>query len=80
MFLGMRKMTVYLDDEEIDRLRRVAASTGKSQSELVREGVRHITGIHTARQFRSLRIAAGPGDAAPGWQADALYDKLFPVQ
>ena len=38
----MRKTSVYLTDEEAEGLRRVAMATGKSQAELIREGVRHV--------------------------------------
>ncbi len=54
----MRKTTVYLADEEAEALRRRAAETGRSQSELIREGIRRVTGMGK-RVFHSM----GSGDS-----------------
>jgi Arc/MetJ-type ribon-helix-helix transcriptional regulator len=40
----MRKTTVYLSDDEVEGLRRVAAETGASQSDLIRRGLRAVLG------------------------------------
>jgi predicted transcriptional regulator len=73
----MRKTSVYLDDDEAERLKRVAASTGRPQAELIREGVRRViaTAQHDARKFRSL--GKGRGGAAGGttWSAAELYKR-----
>jgi Arc/MetJ-type ribon-helix-helix transcriptional regulator len=58
----MRKTTVYLSEEEADALRQAAAASGRSQSELIREGVRRVTrGRRPKRAFYSMGIAEGPG-------------------
>jgi len=38
----MHKTTVYLDDEDVEGLKRLAETTGRSQSELIREGIRRV--------------------------------------
>ncbi|MGH8884685.1 MAG: ribbon-helix-helix domain-containing protein [Egibacteraceae bacterium] len=74
----MRKTTVYLSDEEAAELRRVSAVTGKSQSELIREGVRRICGEAPKRAFHSMGKGRGPGGPTPvTWDADALYDEVM---
>jgi Arc/MetJ-type ribon-helix-helix transcriptional regulator len=58
----MRKTTVYLSDDEAEALKRASAASGKSQSELIREGVRRITrGRRQRRVFYSMGVAEGPG-------------------
>lgn len=69
----MRKTTVYLADDEAEGLRRLAAEAGKSQAELVREGVRRLLGQRSKRKFRSLGLGKGPGSSAPHWRSDAVY-------
>lgn len=67
----MRKTTVYLTDEEAAALRRVAGETGRSQSELIREGVRAVTAAGGERRFRSMAKGEGTGQPV-GRQAEAL--------
>jgi Arc/MetJ-type ribon-helix-helix transcriptional regulator len=76
----MHKTTVYLNDEEVEALRRLAASTGRSQAELIREAIRQATGPSRApRQFRSLGKGQGPGGPTPRWNAAELYEKRLSV-
>jgi ribbon-helix-helix CopG family protein len=81
----MQKTTVYLDDEEVDSLRRLSEATGRSQSELIREGVRHVVRGAPRRAFHSLgrgHSGAG-GDVSEGdtpnrtWNADQVYARSF---
>jgi Arc/MetJ-type ribon-helix-helix transcriptional regulator len=58
----MRKTTVYLSEEEAEALRRVAARTGRSQAELIREGVRRVTRPGRRRVFHSMGAGEGPGE------------------
>jgi hypothetical protein len=71
----MHKTSVYLDSGDVERLRRAAARTGRSQAELIREGVRLVTADArpALRAFHSL--AAGHGGGAPysSWDADELH-------
>jgi Arc/MetJ-type ribon-helix-helix transcriptional regulator len=58
----MKRTTVYLSEEEHDALRRRALETGQSQAELIREGVRRVTGGRRRRRFASRAIGRGTGD------------------
>lgn len=59
------KTSVYLSDDEAAALRRLAATTGRSQAELIREGVRRLVDDEPARRFRSRRLGSGPAYARP---------------
>ena len=74
---GMRKTTVYLNEEEAEGLRRLAASSGESQAELVREGVRRLLREGEERTFHSMGKGAGAGEARPRWGADELHGKIL---
>ncbi len=71
----MTKTSVYLTSEESLRLKRTAALTGRSQAELIREGVRLVTASsrETRRTFHSLGKGRGGGAPHRGWDADELY-------
>jgi hypothetical protein len=43
---GMEKTTVYLPDDLKRALRRAARATGRSEAELIREGIGMVTGTH----------------------------------
>ena len=75
----MQKTTVYLDDEEADGLRRLAHATGRSQSELIREGIRHVVGGAPQRVFHSLGSGHGGKrhTADREWRSDDLYTRSF---
>jgi predicted transcriptional regulator len=73
----MHKTTVYLNDEEVDALRRLAAATGRSQAELIRDAIRRVADELPRRRFRSLGLGQGPGGPTPCWQPAAVYDKVF---
>jgi hypothetical protein len=73
----MHKTTVYLNDEEADALRQLAAATGQSQAELIREGIRHLTAQAPPRKFRSLGKGSGTGTPNRSWNSAAVYAKLF---
>lgn len=71
----MHKTSVYLTPEEARHLRRAAARTGRSQSELIREGVRRVTGEGEAegRTFHSLGKGHGGGAPYRRWDAEELH-------
>jgi hypothetical protein len=75
----MRKTSVYLTDEEAEGLRRVAMATGKSQAEIIREGIRHVIDTEggAAREFRSLGKGRGGGEPYTPWNPDELYMKVM---
>ena len=74
---GMRKTTVYLDDEVAGGLQQMAATTGKSQAELIREGLRRLVSRKPARRFYSMGKGHGPGGETPRWDSATLYSKAF---
>jgi Arc/MetJ-type ribon-helix-helix transcriptional regulator len=49
---GMEKTTVYLPDELKRALRRAARSTGRSEAELIREGIGLVTGTQRIAEPR----------------------------
>ncbi|MGO9321500.1 MAG: ribbon-helix-helix domain-containing protein [Solirubrobacteraceae bacterium] len=71
----MHKTSVYLDSSDVERLRRAAARTGRSQAELIREGVRLVTADTQAvpRAFHSLAVGHGGGAPYSGWDAAGLH-------
>jgi hypothetical protein len=73
----MRKTTVYLNDDEAEALRQLAAATGTSQAELIRQAIRRAVAQPVERQFRSLGRGASRGDRRARWSPAALYDKAF---
>jgi Arc/MetJ-type ribon-helix-helix transcriptional regulator len=66
----MRKTSVYLNDEEAEGLRALARATGRSQAELIREGVRRLLRKPPKRTFHSL--AQGASGDSPRWSAEEL--------
>jgi Arc/MetJ-type ribon-helix-helix transcriptional regulator len=73
----MRKTTVYLNEDEADGLRSLAAATGESQAELIREGVRRLLRGGPERKFRSMGKGASAGEPRPRWNADELGEKIL---
>jgi hypothetical protein len=71
----MRKTTVYLNDEEVEALRQLAAATGQSQAEVIRAAIRHAATQAPPRRFRSLGQGAGPDGTTPRWDSADLYAK-----
>lgn len=61
---GMEKTTVYLPDELKEALRRAARSTGRSEAELIREGIGLITGTHRIAEPRLPLFESGQPDLA----------------
>lgn len=74
----MRKTSVYLDEDEAEALRRAASRTGRSQAELIREGVRRIIAAEEdqPRVFHSMGVGDGGGQPYEQWSSDDLYDKV----
>ena len=80
----MRKTSVYLTTDEAEGLRRRAVREGRSQAELIREGIRRVISDVEAkpRTFRSMGAgrggqSAGTKGMAPSWSSDELYRKVM---
>ena len=56
---GMEKTTVYLPDELKRALRRAAHSTGRSEADLIREGIGLVTGTHRIAEPRLPLFESG---------------------
>jgi hypothetical protein len=58
----MEKTTVYLPDELKQALRRAARSTGRSEADIIREGIGLVTGTHRIADPRLPLFESGqPG-------------------
>jgi Arc/MetJ-type ribon-helix-helix transcriptional regulator len=69
---GMEKTTVYLPDDLKRALRRAARSTGRSEADLIREGIGMVTGTHRIADPRLPLFESGqPGLAE---RVDELLD------
>jgi hypothetical protein len=73
----MHKTTVYLNDEEIESLRQLAAATGRSQADLIREAIRRMASPAPPRRFRSLGKGESATDPVRSWNPVIVYAELF---
>lgn len=70
----MIKTSVYLTDEERERLAQLARDTGKSQSEIIREAIARYEPVpRPPRHFALFNSGRGPG----GSVADGSDEELF---
>ena len=60
---GMKRTTVYLPDELKAALERTARASGRSEAELIRDGVRRVTEDRSAPDPRAL-FSSGIADLA----------------
>ncbi|ADD45082.1 ribbon-helix-helix domain-containing protein [Stackebrandtia nassauensis] len=60
----MKRTTVYLPEADAQLLKQVARRTGKSEAQLIREGVAHVLQAAPTRA-RGLRMVVNSGD--PQW-------------
>lgn len=71
----VHKTTVYIDDSQAERLGRLASASGRSQAELIREGVERVLSEAPARTFRSMGKGRSGGKRERRWDAEELYRK-----
>jgi hypothetical protein len=64
MLGGMEKTTVYLPDDLKRALRRTARASGRSEAELIREGIGMVTGAHRIAEPRLPLFESGQTDLA----------------
>ena len=71
----MPKTSVYLSQADAESLRRAAARTGRSQADLIRDGVRRVTSEKQPGERAFHSMGAGRGGGAPyrGWDAEDLH-------
>ncbi|MGH2392996.1 MAG: ribbon-helix-helix protein, CopG family [Candidatus Limnocylindria bacterium] len=60
----MEKTTVYLTDDLKRALRRAARATGRSEAELIREGIGLVAGTHRVAEPRLPLFESGQPDLA----------------
>lgn len=73
----MRKTTVYLNEDETEALRQLAAATGASQAEVIRGALRQAVAQLPPRRFRSLGQGESDGVPTTRWTPTDVYDKAF---
>jgi hypothetical protein len=61
---GMEKTTVYLPDELKTALRHAARATGRSEADLIREGIGLVTGTHRIAEPKLPLFESGEPDLA----------------
>jgi predicted transcriptional regulator len=61
--MAVIKTTVYLDESDAAALRRMAAQTGRSQAEIIREAIAAATAPAKRRKFKSHGAGEGTGEA-----------------
>jgi hypothetical protein len=61
---GMEKTTVYLPDTLKDALRRKARASGRSEAEIIREGIGLVVGTHRIAEPRLPLFESGQPDLA----------------
>ena len=72
----MHKTTVYIEESQAERLGRLASASGRSQAELIREGLEHVLDQAPPRAFHSMGVGRSDGRAPRRWDADGLYRKV----
>ena len=72
---------MYLTEEEAADLRRLAVREGRSQAELIRDGIRRVIGRaeHQQRELKSMGKGHGAGRRYRRWSSQEVYDKAFGV-
>jgi hypothetical protein len=68
---GMVKTTVYIDERDAATLRRMAAESGRSQAEIMREAIANAGRSARPRRLRSAAVGRGSG-AAVARHADEI--------
>ena len=69
---------MYLTEDEAEGLRRLSGATGRSQADLIREGVRSLLSGEDAsrRTFHSMGKGHGGGRPYSRWRSDELYRQV----
>jgi len=71
----VHKTTVYIEDSQAERLGRLASASGRSQAELIREGLERVLSEAPARTFRSMGKGRSGDKGERRWDAEELYRK-----
>jgi predicted transcriptional regulator len=69
----MRKTSVYLDDEQAERLARLSRAEGRPQAEIIRKAIaEYAPPVNGDRNFELAGCVAGPGDSIADLDVDEL--------
>lgn len=71
----MAKTTVYLDDRDAAALRRLAAESGRSQAEIIREAIARTTQAAGPRRLRSAGVGRSSGEPVALSEPIGLYEE-----
>jgi hypothetical protein len=72
----MVKTTVYLDEDQAAALRRIAAQTGRSQAQIIRDAVARETAAAPPRVFKSHGAGRGTGEPIAQHADEILREEL----
>ncbi|MGI8573841.1 MAG: ribbon-helix-helix protein, CopG family [Egibacteraceae bacterium] len=70
----MVKTSVYLSEDEAAALRQAALRSGRSQADLIREGVRNVVAGQPERRFASRAAGSGPAYERP--DPDEIHQRV----
>jgi hypothetical protein len=75
----MKKTSVYLTDDEAEALRCAAQETGRSQADLIRDGVHRVLASVGSPQRRFYSMGKGHGGGSPyaPWNAEDVYAEVM---
>ena len=71
---GMRRTTIYLPEDLKASIERLAAEEGRSEAELIREGVRWVVRQHGNPRPRIPLVSDGLGDPTAAERVDELLE------
>ncbi len=74
--MAVIKTTVYLEEADAAALRRMAAQTGRSQAEIIREAISAATAPARRRKFKSHGAGRGSGEAVGRSAGEILREEL----
>ena len=60
----MRKTTVYIDENDLRSIRRLARQRGRPEAELIRDAIAQYARNAARPTFKSLGLVSGPGNIA----------------
>lgn len=75
MYGAMKRTTIFLPEDQKAELKRIARETGRSESDLIRDGVNHIVAAHTP-PFPKPHLGTIKG-GGPGWADPENLERLM---
>ncbi|HEV3308966.1 MAG TPA: ribbon-helix-helix domain-containing protein [Chloroflexota bacterium] len=71
----MKETSVYIEESEVERLRHPAAASGRSQADLIRDGISLVLKGEPVKERVFHSLGRGQGDGTPyrRWSSDKLH-------